>query len=94
MGVGDFFAVTTQWAHASFFLRILERDLQDLVNDGIDLLFGRIEFDTAASTVHGFSKNDGPHRFVRCCCASWCYCQFESIGRFTHDSIPAPGFRL
>jgi hypothetical protein len=47
-----FLGVATEWANASLLLRILEGGFQNLVDRSIDLLFGRIEFNATAATIH------------------------------------------
>jgi hypothetical protein len=44
--------VTAKRTHASFLLRILKRGFQNVVNRRVDLPLGRINFDSASTTVH------------------------------------------
>jgi hypothetical protein len=58
---GDAFGVAAQGTDAALVMGVLKRGSQNLVNRSIDLFFGRIEFDSAATTVH--SEPSGIARF-------------------------------
>jgi len=57
----DVLGVSAERADSPLFVGVLKRGLENLVNRIVDLLIGGIEYDSAATTVHG--ESSGISRF-------------------------------